>query len=486
MSIGTAVDGFGDRENGGGRRSGNAGIRLATRATSGDFGRRCVAVGAAVITRIRLLPGAPTWLGQAASDVYNFGDLVPQEPFPPLVLDVPIMTPPLPQGFRAAGVHCGVKRDPAKQDLTLVESLQDAVAVGVYTQNIVCAAPVQLDRSRTPTSACRVVVTNSGNANACTGDQGDRDARQMTVWAAEAVGAQEEQALVLSTGIIGEHLPMEKIHAGIQAATEQLAGDQAALEAAARGMMTTDTVHKIAGKTLSLDGQRVQITGLAKGSGMIGPRMATMLAVLLTDAKLDETSAVKLLFEAADRSFNCISVDGHTSTNDTVLLLANGATSVEITDEFQADFAAGVNEVCEDLARRIVGDGEGATHLITIDVAGCDSQAGARQIARTVADSPLVKTAVAGADPNWGRIVSAAGYAGVRFDPLAVSLVLNGTPLYENGRPLPFDAAAVSRSIREQHDTHIALRIGDGAASARFWTTDLTDRYVRINTDYRT
>ena len=393
----------------------------------------------------------------------------------------------VPQGFRVAGVHCGIKRDPRKPDLTLVISDTPAVAAGVYTQNLVYAAPVALDRERTPGNRIRAVVVNSGNANACTGDRGLRDARQMARLAADACGAEEDQALVLSTGVIGDYLPMEKIAQGIKAASAQLADDDQTLILAARGMLTTDTVYKLTGRTVSLAGSRVQITGMAKGAAMIGPNMATMLGMIITDAPLEPSQAQTALAAATDESFNCISVDGHVSTNDTVLLLANGAAGGgPLGGDSLAAFQEALEEVCLELAKAIVADGEGASHLITIEVAGCASRKKALDIAKTVAESPLVKTAITGADPNWGRIVSAAGYAGVPFDPAGLSLRLNGFPLYQGGTPVHFDDQTVSDSIRENRDTLIQLTFTEGDAKGRFWTTDLTAEYVRLNADYHT
>ena len=393
----------------------------------------------------------------------------------------------VPKGFRLAGVHCGIKSDPRKPDLTLVVSETPAVAAGVYTQNLVYAAPVALDRERTPSDRIRTVVVNSGNANACTGDRGLQDARRMAGLAADACGAEEDQALVLSTGIIGEYLPMDKIAAGIEAATPRLGSDDDALISAARGMMTTDTVRKLAGRTLSLGRGQVQITGMAKGAGMIGPRMATMLGLVITDAALEPDVAQSQLTAAADESFNCISVEGHMSTNDTVLLLANGAADpTPLEGEDLAAFGQALGEVCVELARAIPADGEGATHLITIEVTGCATREAARQVAKTIAESALVKTAVAGGDPNWGRIVSAAGYAGVPFDPAGVSLRVNGFLLYQAGTPVAFDAKAAAESIRQNRETFVELALGEGEGKCRFWTSDLTVDYIRINADYHT
>ncbi len=397
------------------------------------------------------------------------------------------MTMHLPKGFRVAAVHCGIKSDPQKEDPTLVVSDEPAVAAGVYTQNQVCAASVLLNRTRTPSDAIRVVVIDSGNANACTGEQGQKDAREMAQLAAAACGATEEQALVLSTGIIGELLPMDRIRAGIEAASGRLADNEEALVAAARGMMTTDTVHKLAAGTLEAGGRTIQVTGMAKGAAMIGPNMATMLAVVMTDAAITPADAQDSLAAAVDDSFNCISVEGHMSTNDSVLLLASGAVGGEpLSGESLTAFRRVLGDVCEELARAIPADGEGTSHLIRIEVHGCTSRENAHQIAKTVANSPLVKTAIAGADPNWGRIVSAAGYAGVSFEPTGVSLLVNEQLLYENGVPVEFDEKAVSESIRDNHMTSIVLLLSEGDRSARFWTTDLTTEYVRLNADYRT
>jgi glutamate N-acetyltransferase/amino-acid N-acetyltransferase len=393
----------------------------------------------------------------------------------------------VPQGFRLAGVHCGIKSDARKPDLTLVVCEELATAAGVYTQNLVYAAPVALDRQRTPSDRIRAVVVNSGNANACTGDRGLRDARRMAGLAADACGADEDQALVLSTGIIGEYLPLEKIAQGIEAAAAQLGSDEEALISAARAIMTTDKAHKLAGRTLRLGRRSIQITGMAKGAGMIGPRMATMLAVVMTDAALEPEVAQSQLAAAVDVTFNCISVEGHMSTNDTLLLLASGAADpTSLGGEDLTAFSRELGEVCGELAQAIPADGEGATHLITIEVSGCASREAARQIAKTVAESALVKTAVAGGDPNWGRIVSAAGYAGVPFDPNGVRLEVNGFLLYQGGAPAAFDAKAAADSIRQNRETLIRLEFREGDAAIRFWTSDLTVDYVRLNADYHT
>ena len=397
------------------------------------------------------------------------------------------MTNQVPQGFSLAGVHCRIKRDPQKLDLTLVVSDRPATGAGVYTQNLVYAAPVALDRSRTPSERIRAVVICSGVANACTGERGLEDARQMACLAAAQCGAADDQALVLSTGVIGAFLPMDRIAEGIAAAAKQLGSSPAHLEAAARGMLTTDTVLKMAGRSVTIGGRKIQITGIAKGAAMMGPNMATMLALIMTDAPLDPVTAQAALRASADLSFNCMSVDGHMSTNDTVLLVANGAAGGgPLAGADLASFRAKLDEVAIDLAKAIAGDGEGSTHLVTIKISGCADRAAALAIAKTVANSPLVKTAIHGADPNWGRIVSAAGYADVPFNPQGVVLHLNGFLLYRDGAPVPFDAAAVSKSIRDNRDTLVQLAFSEGAAGVRFWTADLTAEYVRLNADYHT
>ncbi|MGW8256387.1 MAG: bifunctional glutamate N-acetyltransferase/amino-acid acetyltransferase ArgJ [Thermoguttaceae bacterium] len=397
------------------------------------------------------------------------------------------MTFCVPKGFLLAGVHCRIKRDVQKQDLSLVLSETPAAAAGVYTQNLFYGAPVTLDRARTPSNRMRAVAICSGVANSCTGERGLRDAEKMAALAAAVCNVEPEQVLVLSTGVIGTFLPMDKIEQGISAAAVKLGNNEACLLSAARGMLTTDTVHKIAGRSVNIAGREIIITGIAKGAAMMGPNMATMLALIMTDAPLDAQTAQTALRTANSDSFNCISVDGHMSTNDTVLLLANGAAGGNpLAGKDLEIFQGALDEVCVDLAKSIPADGEGASHLITIELTGCADRDSALMLAKTVANSPLVKTAITGADPNWGRIVSAAGYADVPFDPKGVSLRVNGFLLYDKGAPVDFDAHAVSSSIRENRETLIQLQFSEGTASRRFWTTDLTTEYVRLNADYHT
>jgi glutamate N-acetyltransferase/amino-acid N-acetyltransferase len=310
----------------------------------------------------------------------------------------------------------------------------------------------------------------------------------MAELAAGVVGCESRQMLVASTGVIGHQLPMEKIKAGIIAAHAVLTSDPSGFDAASHAIMTTDTVAKVVGATMTAStGEVVRIMGLCKGAAMIGPRMATMLGFVVTDARLPESILQEQLSAIVDDTFNCISVEGHASTNDTVLLLANGqANATALEGEDIALFQGALREVCESLAKMIPGDGEGATHRITIDVTGCKDRKEAMAIARAVADSALVKTAIHGADPNWGRIVSAAGYAGVEFQESEMCLWLNGFPLYQQGTPLAFDAAEVSSNIRENRETHILLQFDRGQSRIRFWTCDLTAEYIHLNADYTT
>ncbi|MDX1944305.1 MAG: bifunctional glutamate N-acetyltransferase/amino-acid acetyltransferase ArgJ [Pirellulaceae bacterium] len=404
------------------------------------------------------------------------------------------MTIEVPRGFRFAGVHCGIKKNPQKEDFTLIDCPGGAAAAGVYTTNLVYAAPVAFDRPRTPAEKMRVVAVNSGNANACTGERGLADAQQMARLAAAAVGAGEQQALVMSTGMIGVFLPMDKVAAGATLAAGKLGTDEAAFLSAARGILTTDKSMKIAGRTLAVGGQTIHIAGMCKGAGMIGPRMATMLCVITTDAALTSAAAQTALQAAVADSFNCISVEGLMSTNDTVLLLASGAAGQEpgtrnqgpLTSTDLATFTDALTTLCIELAKQIPDDGEGASHLITLDVVGAKTREDAHRIAQTMANSALVKTAISGADPNWGRIVSAAGYAGVPFDPAGLGLSINGHVLYKAGAPVAFDAKTVSTSIKSSRETSLVLTLAEGTASVRFWTSDLNADYVRFNADYST
>ncbi|XZE19963.1 bifunctional glutamate N-acetyltransferase/amino-acid acetyltransferase ArgJ [Pirellulaceae bacterium SH449] len=398
----------------------------------------------------------------------------------------------LPVGFRFAGVSAGIKTKPNTKDVTLIVSDSPCVAAGVYTTNKIVAAPVVLSRTRTPSNSFRGIVVNSGNANACTGEQGFRDAVRMAELAASSVqsdgSVRSEQFLVMSTGVIGRFLPMDKIERGIkQASTELQSSDQAFLNAC-DGILTTDIGRKISERTFQLRGKETHIVGMCKGAGMIGPKMATMLAIVITDAPLKESQAQRLLQDAANKSFNCISVEGHMSTNDSMVLLAAQPTESHpaLAGEQESEFAAQLTSLSIELAKKIPDDGEGATHLIEISITGANNDHDADAVARSIALSNLVKTAITGGDPNWGRIVSAAGYAGVPIRPEYTSLAINDLPLFQNGEPLPFDAVVVSNSIKGQKLTRIHLQVGMGPGTAMHWTTDLNTEYVRFNSEYTT
>ncbi|MCE9532930.1 MAG: bifunctional glutamate N-acetyltransferase/amino-acid acetyltransferase ArgJ [Planctomycetes bacterium] len=389
------------------------------------------------------------------------------------------------KGFRFSGVHSGLREEETRLDLALIVSDGPAAAAGVFTQNRVCAAPVHLCRERLPRPDARGVVICSGNANACTGDQGMADARRMAELAAKEIGCQPEQILVCSTGVIGRLLPMGVFDTGIPKAFKALSSDPRSLSDAANAILTTDTKIKVATRTLTIDSVNFHLTGFAKGAAMIGPNMATMLGFLNTDAPVAPNDLHNILKHAVEQSFNCISVEGHMSTNDTVLLLANGS-GKPLSGPGLALFSGAVHGMCADLARSIAADAEGADHLVVIDVEGSRSDAEARQVAKTVAESSLVKTAIYGADPNWGRVVSAAGYSGVKFEEKDLSLWMGDLPLYRAGVPLPFDAAAASSYIRKHREVHLRLRFTLGTGRCTFYTCDLTPEYVRLNADYTT
>ncbi len=394
----------------------------------------------------------------------------------------------VPAGFRLAGLHCGVKADATCHDLAGFIADRPAVAAAVFTTNRVCGAPVKVSRSRVPTSAARGVIINSGNANACTGTRGVRDAERMCERLAERLECSPQQILVCSTGVIGRPLPIDRIESAIPELVSRAGTTAAHLEAAARGMMTTDTVPKAAARKLRLAGGDVVVCGLAKGAAMIRPNMATMLSVLLTDAAMTTRQADRLLRGAVDRSFHCISVDGHRSTSDSVILMASGAAGIEVVADSadESILADALTDVCQQLAQAIVADAEGATHFVTVDVRGARSDEEARRIATTIADDVLVKTAVAGADPNWGRIVSCCGRTGIALTEADISIRINGVTVFARGEPADYDEASLAASMRAHYDVSLEVLLPFGDAAARFWTSDLTQEYVRLNSEYTT
>lgn len=398
----------------------------------------------------------------------------------------------LARGFRFAGVHSGLRPDPDRRDLALVVSDTPAAAAGVFTKNRVSAAPVQICRERLPMDNARGVVICSGNANACTGEQGLQDARRMAALAAEKIGCQPGQMLVCSTGVIGRPLPMPVIEKGIHLAAQHLGEKASFLDAAAHAILTTDTVIKVVTRAVTIGGPVIHITGVCKGAAMIGPNMATMLAFVFTDAAIAPGDLASLAVRAADETFNCVSVEGHTSTNDSLIFLANGMAHPEnerhktLQGQELALFNEAAMAVCSDLARAIASDAEGATHLVVLDVEGSRDNEEARTVARTVANSALVKTAIFGADPNWGRIISAAGYSGVAFEEKDLSLWMGDMLLYHNGTPLPFDAATASAYLKRERTIHLRLKFNLGTGRCTFYTCDLTYDYVKLNADYTT
>lgn len=391
----------------------------------------------------------------------------------------------LPSGYRFAAVHSGIRSEPGRLDLALVVSDRPAVAAGVFTQNRVVAAPVSVCKERLPASDVRGFVVCSGNANACTGQQGLDDARRMAAVTADLLGCRPEQVLVCSTGVIGRHLPMHAVEAGIRVAGTRLRADAESFEQVTRAILTTDTRTKVSRRSLVVDAAEVRILGFAKGAAMIGPNLATMLGFLLTDAVAPPDVLTTLIRQAADSTFNCISVEGHTSTNDTVLLLANGS-GPALNGEAFTKFSSAVKEVCGELARAIAADAEGAAHLITVDVEGLRTDAEARRVAKAVAESALVKTAIFGADPNWGRIISAAGYCGIEFTEEQLSLWMGDMLLYKAGVPQPFDWTAASAYLKQNREIRLRLVFSVGGGRCTFYTSDLTYDYVRLNAEYTT
>lgn len=401
-------------------------------------------------------------------------------------------------GFKAAGAHAGFRKDPGRLDLALVEADEPFPAAGVFTQNAFCAAPVQFDRAQfggVGYGTARAVVVNSGIANAATGPEGLARAERSAELAAAAIGCAAEDVLVASTGVIGVQLSLDPFEEALPGMHAQAAPTPEAGHAAARAIMTTDTHPKECAVSYesadpALAGTRFTVGGMVKGSGMIMPNMATMIAVLTTDAPLTGPALHAALRYVADRTFNKITVDSDTSTNDSAFLLASGAAAPGAFDAFAVGqpafckFRDALLAVCTRLARMQAADGEGATRLITVQVTGADSDADADACARTVANSPLVKTAVFGHDANWGRIAAAAGRSGAAFDPGRVSIDLAGLPMMRHGLPVAFDEAEALKRF-DAPEIEIAIDLGAGDAATCVWTCDFSHDYITINGDYR-
>ncbi len=394
-------------------------------------------------------------------------------------------------GFKAAGVHVGVKTsNKEKKDVALIYSEKPCAVAGMFTTNVVKAAPVYYDMKVVESGRAQAIIANSGNANACTGEQGEKDAATMAEAAGAVLGLKANEVLVCSTGVIGHNMPMDRVLSGIKAAAANLSSDGG--RDAAEAILTTDVYRKEISKTVDLNGITVTISGMAKGSGMICPNMATMLCFITTDAAIDSKVLQMALKESVALSFNQISVDGDMSTNDTVLMLANGmAGNAAITpnnDSYQK-FVAVLKDICFYLAKKIARDGEGATHLLEAQVIHAASEEDALKAAKSVVSSDLVKAAIFGKDANWGRIICAAGYSGAKFDQSKVDISLSSysgeITVAKNGGGLEFDEDYALKILSEENITAI-IDLKAGEFSGKAWGCDLTYDYVKINADYRT
>lgn len=388
------------------------------------------------------------------------------------------------KGYKAAGVYCGIRK--VKKDLALITSDVPATAAAVFTQNKTIAAPLIVDQLQLKnTQTVTALLVNSGNANACTGERGLEDAWRMVEKTASVLGLAKEQVLISSTGVIGQYLPIEKIEQGIQDVAALL--NDAGSNDAADAIMTTDTFSKEYAVEVKLSKGTVKIGGIAKGSGMIAPNMATMLSFITTDAALSQQLLYKAFRKSVNRSFNRISVDGDMSTNDMAVVLANGAAGVpelkENTKDYET-FSQALDQVLVVLAKMIARDGEGATKLVEVQVTGAKSTKEAVQAARSVANSNLVKTAIHGEDANWGRIIAAVGYSGIDFDPDNVELNLNELPILKKNYEIVLDEAK-AKEVFQNTEITVTINLNQGKQSACFWTCDLSKEYVHINASYR-
>ncbi|MFJ5716261.1 bifunctional ornithine acetyltransferase/N-acetylglutamate synthase [Neobacillus sp. NPDC093127] len=390
----------------------------------------------------------------------------------------------LPKGFKAGGLHCGIKRK--RLDLGYIVSEVPATVAGVYTTNIFQAAPlVVTQESIAKENKIQAVLVNSGNANACTGVQGIADALLMQKEFANGLGIQEHLVAVTSTGVIGELLPMEKIKTGIKQILQKEYENE---ENFKKAILTTDTCTKEIAVQFTIDGKKVSIGGTSKGSGMIHPNMATMLGFVTTDANIDHEDLLNALREVTNTTFNMITVDGDTSTNDMVLLMANGLAENNQLNEAHPEwgiFKQGLQIVCESLAKKIARDGEGATKLVEVQVGGAFSIDAARAVGKSIISSNLVKTAIYGTDPNWGRIVTAAGYSGVPIEPNLLEVSIGKYKVFEKGLPCPIVEEEV-KGYLENENVVIYVNLNQGNYSATAWGCDLTYDYVKINASYRT
>lgn len=403
-----------------------------------------------------------------------------------------------PRGFRANGVYAGFRRNPQRRDLALIEADEVCTAAGVFTQNVFCAAPVQLCRQRLGEGGygtARAVLINSGCANAATGPQGLENAEETARIAAEAIGCSEDDVLVASTGVIGTQLALDPFRTHVPILHQTATDDAQGGHAAAHAILTTDTIPKecavrYTSKAPGYEGSVITVGGMVKGSGMIMPNMATMIAVITTDAAIAGPAAKEALLAAVQQSFNKVTVDSDTSTNDTCIMLASGAAvaageSIQQGSEAFHEFSAALSAVCNDLARKIAVDGEGASRLVTVKVTGAATDADADMAARAIANSPLVKTAICGRDANWGRIAAAVGKSGAKFRQEDTDIDIMGLPVLRGGLPIEFSEEEALRRF-ERPEITIDVDLGAGDCSTCIWTCDFTHEYITINGDYRT
>jgi glutamate N-acetyltransferase/amino-acid N-acetyltransferase len=396
-----------------------------------------------------------------------------------------------PRGFRAGGIWCGIKASSRKRDLALIYSEKPCVAAAMFTSNKVKAASVMVSREHLAGGVCRAVIANSGNANACTGEAGIAAARKMADLTADLFAIRPEEVAVASTGVIGVPLPVAAIESGIDSLANSLRADEAGHAAALEAIMTTDTRRKDGAVELEIDGRSVRLGGMVKGSGMIHPNMATMLCFITTDAAISRDALEAALRRAVKRSFNRLTIDGDTSTNDTILVMASGmAENPAINGAGPAWelFAEALETLCVKLARAMARDGEGATRLVTVTVKGASDEEAAGVLARSVASSSLVKAACFGADANWGRVLCAMGYSGVDFDPAGVDVSFASRAgeieVCRRGTQVPFSEERAKKILQEE-EIEIRIKAGPGSGDAVAWGCDLTYDYVKINGDYR-
>ena len=391
----------------------------------------------------------------------------------------------LPIDFQITGLRAGLYKNPKKLDLALFYSKKPCNAAGVFTTNQVKAAPILISQKHIQ-NKIHAIIANSGCANACTGKQGLQDAEQICEWTAESLQIQKQQILIASTGVIGKFLPLQKIKIGIQKIARSIQNSQSTLSplTAVEAIMTTDTVPKWTSTEIIIKNKKITLWGCAKGSGMIHPNMATLFSFILTDAEIAATKLRALLKETVDQTFNRLSVDGDTSTNDCTFILANGASSsITTTPELQL-FKTALKKICGDLAQKIAADGEGATKQITIDIQNSRTEKEAKKIAETIATSPLVKTAFFGEDANWGRILAAMGRSGVSIDPNKISILFDHLYVFKNGTPINFSEKTAKKILQKKSIT-LTINLNQGKTHIQYFTCDFSIDYVKINADYR-